>query len=161
MSSILGNYPKKFMREVPPFAFTKMLGGIDSMEIWNKLECYFGFEEIINQHLSIIDYSATIKEILCTYILIDRSKVNLATDDYISRLLPKTKSLEIGLNLDFRKFHAVSETEAKRMMIDKFLWGIENLLAKRKDFDHKRFYADCEHVLLSDKAVNEPVLCMA
>lgn len=159
MTNLVRNFPKEFMIPIPPFAFTSATGGLSNIDI-NKLDYFLEMEDVINKLLLIKNYTSVINDIVFCYLLFDRSKINMPNRDYISRLLPKTKSLEVGLNLDFTQFHIATELETQQIMIDKFLWGIENLLSKRKDFDYRKFYADCKNILYVDSAINDSVLCM-
>ncbi len=141
MRDLFKNWPEDCKRAFREFPFTSNTGELNDIDN-KKLDFHFVMEELINKNLSIKNYTSTIKDIIFGYILIDRSKINMPNHDYISRLLPKTKTIDVGLNLNFEEFTKANEDEAKQIMIDKYLWCIQNLLSKRKDFDHKRFYDD-------------------
>ena len=157
MDNVFKNWPEQCNRAFREFGFTKTV----NIENAHKLDFHFDIELKINNSISIKNYTSTIKDIIFVYILIDRSKIKLPDNDYISRILPKTKTIEVGLNLNFKEFITANDKQAKQIMIDKFLWGIENLLSKRKDFDYRKFYDDCKKILITDSVVNEQILCLA
>ncbi len=142
-TNLLRNFPEEFKVKLPDFSFTQTVNVANAP----KLEHITELENVINQHLKITDYSATIKHFIFGYILLDRNVIRLPDNDYISRLLPKTKTIEVGLNLDYEEFVNADAETAKKRMTDKFLWSIKHLLSKRKDFDWQRFYDDCVKLL--------------
>ncbi len=144
MTNLARNFPKEFEVKLPDFAFTKTV----NIENADKLDSLFEFESVINKHLQITTYSSIIKNIVFVYILLDGNRIRLPTKDYISRLFPKNKTIEVGLNLNYEELLKADNETAKRLMLEKYLWGIENLLSKRKDFDYKRFYDDCAKLLM-------------
>ena len=54
----------------------------------------------------------------------------------------KTNIIELYLNPDYEQFKKADETTALRMLAETYLYGIETFLAKRKNFNHAKFYAD-------------------
>jgi len=128
------NFPKEFKREFVEFSFTKHI----SDPYLDTFDYLFEMEKITNQKLQIKNYSDVITQIIVVFI---KTRFGTLTNDSIS-LLRKTKALEIGLNLNNDNIDNFTQQQINDLMIKKYLTSIQTLLAKRKDFDHKKFYQD-------------------
>jgi len=128
------NIPKQFEKEFVEFAFTKCI----SDPYRDTLDYFFEMEKVTNQRLQIKNYSDVITQIIVVFI---KTRFDTPTNDYIS-LHRKTKVLEIGLNLNNDNIDNFTQQQINDLMIKKYLTSIQTLLAKRKDFDHKKFYQD-------------------
>jgi len=129
------NILKQFQIQPKEFMFTKMV----NRENADKLDFLFEMEKLINQELKIENYSNKIKELIFVFILHNNSC--LPTNDYIS-LIRRTKTIEIGLCLNYSTFITAENNKTSELMIYKYLNTIPTLFEKRKDFDHKKFYQD-------------------
>jgi len=126
------NFPKQFQREFVEFAFTKCI----SEPYMETLDYLFEMEKITNQKLQIKNYTDVITQIIVVFI---KTRFGTLTNDTIS-LLRKTKTLEIGLNLNNDNIDNFTQQQITDLMITKYLNGIQTLLSKRKDFNHKKLF---------------------
>jgi len=101
--------------------------------------------DILNHELSIKNYTAAYDMLLFTYILVAPQFQGFYKEGLSAS---KTKRrLYLEMFLDNEAFTSASSDEALHIMVLLYLKGIEIYLSKRKDFDWKRFYNDCEKAL--------------
>ncbi len=150
---------KRFENEkLDNFQFTST----STSKLTEKLSKFMNLKNMLENSLNFKNYTNKITAIFYIY-------QAFAPDDIYSRykekkvIRRKTKVFEIYMNLDYYRFLEVDNEEAKSMMSELYLKGIEKFLIGRKDFKGKEFYKDVKqlfekHELISKKpetATNE------
>ncbi len=125
------------------FTFTSSSDG----HLIPKLKNDLLLKELLNSNLKAEKYTTIIRSIFCIY-------QAFAPDDIYCNypekkvLRRKTKALEMYMNLDYHQFVKASNEEAKIMLSELYLKGIEKYLIGRKDFKGKEFYHDVKQLFL-------------
>ncbi len=69
----------------------------------------------------------------------------------------KTQEIEIYINMDYQTLLEADEKETLHLISKTYLLAIKRFLSKRKDFDHKRFYADVREIFEKNKLLPNPI----
>ncbi len=125
------------------FTFTSAAG----RELRSKLENDLLLKKILNSNLKSEKYTDLISSVFCIYQAFapDDIYCNFPEKKVLRR---KTKVMELYMNLDYHRFVKADNEEAKRMMSELYLKGIEKYLVGRKDFKGKEFYQDVKQLFL-------------
>ncbi len=102
-------------------------------------------KNILSQNLQLNKYTNIISSLFCIYQAFapDDIYCNYPEKKVMRR---KTKVMEIYMNLDYYKFLEADKEQAKQMMSELYLKGIEKYLVGRKDFKGKEFYCDVKQL---------------
>ncbi len=111
----------------------------------SKLENDLILKDILNSNLQLNKYTNIISSLFCIYQAFapDDIYCNYPEKKVMRR---KTKVMEIYMNLDYYKFLEADKEQAKQMMSELYLKGIEKYLVGRKDFKGKEFYSDVKQL---------------
>ncbi len=136
-------FPDEFKREFRQFVFTKQVNAENS----DKLDFIFTLEKWFNQKLLLSNYTSVFNEFVFVYILSKNTK----TPDYFS-LSRKTKTYEIGKNLDYMNF-LQAEHNSIKILAFAFLKAIQTFLMNRKDFNGEKFYEDVKNLFIQENLI--------
>ncbi len=123
--------------------------------VFNKVVHFNRLEELLNQNLTITNYTGNLHEIVFVYIVAS-SEVSLPEKNF-KRYRWKNKCLEVGLNLNYKRLLQAKEPEVLQILAEGYLRGIEELM-QRKDFDNKRFYKDVEKLFIENGLLPQAVV---
>ena len=123
-------------------------------ELRSKLENDLILKKILNQNLTPEKYTNKISSVFCIYQAFapDDMYCNYPEKKVLRR---KTKVLELYMNLDYYKFLEADNKQAKEMMSELYLKGIEKYLIPRKDFKGKEFYHDVKELFEQHKLIKK------
>ncbi len=137
-----------FFKKMKDFEFTSASGkNVPLSKLGNDRIIF----DLLNENLSIKDYSDKIKTIFFIYQAFDPNSPARKVEDF-KRFRRKTNVMELYLTLDYYKFLKATKTEALQMMSKLYLMGIVKFL-KRKDFDYASFYNDVQNLFITNKLI--------
>ena len=121
-------------------------------ELTEKLSEFITLKNTLENDLNVKTYTSNIYSIFCIYQAFapDDIYCNFPEKKVFRR---KTKVMEIYLNLDYHRFVEASNEEAKIMMSELYLKGIEKYLIGRKDFKGEEFYDDVKKLFLEHRLI--------
>ena len=132
----------------------KFTFSVDNDKLINKLHNTTEVDGLLNSKLSEISYSKKIDSIFFVYQAISPENTGHHVEDF-KRFRRKTKVLEMYLTLNYYKFLEADNKQAKEMMSELYLKGIEKYLIPRKDFKGKEFYHDVKELFEQHKLIKK------
>jgi len=113
----------------------------------NNILIFFDLENLLNQNLSILEYSKEkIKHLTFIFIVLpsDHKGVDWKERKSYSR---NDKILRMEIKFpDYERFCKAEKPEVLQIMAEQTLRGIEVFLSKEKDFDYPKFYVDVKEL---------------
>lgn len=106
------------------------------------------------ERLDCTHYSETIEQLIV--ILVAFSPETYPEPEKL-RFRRTKKEIEIRINMDYKTLLEATETETLHLIAKTYLLAVERFLSKRKDFDHKRFYADVRKVFEQNRLLPNTV----
>ncbi len=120
---------------------------------FNKLRNDRIIKKLLFQNLRLKKYTDKITSVFCIYQAFEPNDIFYYREKKVMRR--KTKVFEIYMNLDYYRFLEVDNEEAKSMMSELYLKGIEKFLIGRKDFKGKEFYKDVKQLFEKHKFISK------
>lgn len=102
-------------------------------------------KSMINKKLSIKDYSSLLNRFVFVFVAINPD--NQFQENNFQKYRRKTKTLEVGVNVDYEKLLHAKDDEVLPLLKQTYLNGIKNQI-KHKDFAAEKFYNDVENILM-------------
>ena len=141
----------KFSEPDPDFVISSK----SDLKAENNIMEMLKLKELMNQNLSISDYSDVLKNLTLTYLILqpEHNGVNWKERKYYKRSEQKY-FIDISFP-DYEKFCKASKEEALKIMAEQTIRGTKKYLSKEKNFNYEAFYNDFTNLLRKKQIINE------
>ena len=141
----------KFSEPDPDFVISSK----SDLKAENNIMEMLKLKELMNQNLSISDYSDVLKNLTLIYLVMppNNNGVNWKERKYYKRSEQKY-FIDISFP-DYERFCKASKEEALKIMAEQTIRGTKKYLSKEKNFNYEAFYNDFTNLLRKKQIINE------
>jgi len=130
-----------------------VISSMSDMNVPSKnIDTDIELKKLINDNLNIINYSTKIKELYMTYMVIDPKTKSFRADKKFWHW--KTGLFDFFINVpDYEAFCKATEIEARSIIAQLFLKGINTYLSIRNDINHKQLLTDTINLFVNEAII--------